>query len=102
MHRNDYPRLGERLYACTLENGLRLAVVPRPGFSRKIAYFVTDFGAIHRQFTFEGQAYAVPAGIAHFLEHKMFDMPDGRDVSAELAALGASVNAFTGYDMTAY
>ena len=102
MNCSIYPRLNEKLWFDTLPNGLRLAVVPRPGFSRKLAYFVTDFGSIHREFTYEGKKYTVPAGIAHFLEHKMFDMPDGRDVSAELAALGASVNAFTGYDMTAY
>ena len=49
----------------------------------------------------DGEKYTVPAGIAHYLEHKMFDMPQG-DVSRQFAALGASVNAFTSYDMTAY
>ena len=96
-----YPKLGERLYREKLSNGLTVAVVPRPGFSRKLAYFVTDYGSIHRKFELDGQEYEVPAGIAHYLEHKMFDLP-GRDVSAELAELGANVNAFTSYDMTAY
>ena len=96
-----YPRLGERMYREKLSNGLTVAVVPRPGFSRKLAYFVTDYGAIHRKFELDGEVYEVPAGIAHYLEHKMFDLP-GRDVSAELAELGANVNAFTSYDMTAY
>ncbi len=77
-------------------------MVPKPGFTRKMAYFVTDFGAIHRDFSLEGQAVSTPAGIAHFLEHKIFDMPGERDVSSEFAALGASVNAFTSYDLTAY
>ena len=98
----EYPRLGERLYRRTLSNGLTLMVVPRPGFTKKLAYFVTDFGSIHTDFTLEGREIHAPAGIAHFLEHKMFDMPGGRDVSAELAALGAGTNAFTSYDMTAY
>ena len=97
----EYPRLGERMYRETLSNGLTVAVVPRPGFSRKLAYFVTDYGSIHRKFQLDGVDYEVPAGIAHYLEHKMFDLP-GRDVSAELAELGANVNAFTSYDMTAY
>ena len=96
-----YPKLGEKLYREVLANGLTVAVVPRPGFSRKLAYFMTDFGSIHRCFELEGQRYEVPAGIAHYLEHKLFDLPD-RDVSAELAELGANVNAFTSYDMTAY
>ena len=97
----QYPKLGERLWKEVLPNGLTVVVVPRPGFSRKLAYFVTDFGSIHTDFELEGKDYSVPAGIAHYLEHKMFDLP-GRDVSAELAELGASVNAFTSYDMTAY
>lgn len=99
--KKEYPGLGETVYCETLSNGLTVQVVPRPGFQRKLAYFVTDFGAIHRDFTLEGQAFRTPAGVAHFLEHKMFELP-GRDVTAEFAALGASVNAFTSYDMTAY
>ena len=101
MNRTHYERLGEDLYSTVLPNGLRVYVVPRPGFSRKLAYFVTDFGSVHQDFELEGQEYHVPGGIAHYLEHKMFDLP-GRDVSAELASLGANVNAFTSYDMTAY
>ena len=97
-----FPQLDETVYMDTLPNGLRVCVLPRPGFSRKLAYFVTDFGAIHTSFILEGQRIQTPAGIAHFLEHKMFDLPGGRDVSAELAALGASTNAFTSHDMTAY
>lgn len=96
-----YPKLDETVYTAVLQNGLTVKVIPRPGFTRKMAYFVTDFGAIHTHFRYDGQEYQVPAGIAHFLEHKMFELP-GRDVSAEFAALGANVNAFTSYDMTAY
>ena len=102
MTAKEYPRLGETLYQTTLPNGLRIFVVPRPGFTRKLAYFVTDFGSIHTDFELEDRVIHAPAGIAHFLEHKMFDLPGGRDVSAELAALGAGTNAFTSYDMTAY
>ena len=101
MDKLCYPNLGETLYRQVLPNGLTLCVVPRPGFSRKLAYFVTDFGAIHTEFTCDGIPYRVPDGVAHYLEHKLFDMPDG-EVSAKFVALGASPNAFTGYDMTAY
>ena len=96
-----FPRLGEQLFRRTLSNGLAVAVVPRAGFQRKLAYFVTDFGSIHSDFRLEGETYHTPSGVAHFLEHKMFELP-GRDVTAEFASLGASVNAFTSYDMTAY
>lgn len=101
MSFQNYPKLAERVFRQVLPNGLTVIVVSRPGFQRKLAYFATDFGSIHRDFVWQGERYQVPAGIAHFLEHKMFDLPD-RDVSAELAALGAHVNAFTSYDMTAY
>ena len=102
MKKYEYPELGEVLYKEQLSNGLTVLVLPRPGFSRKLAYFVTDYGSIHTDFSLEGRQIHAPAGIAHFLEHKMFDLPGGRDVSAELAALGAGTNAFTSYDMTAY
>ena len=101
MEKLTYPELGETLYRHTLKNGLSVIVVPRPGFTKKLCYFVTDFGSIHTHFTMDGQSQKVPEGIAHYLEHKLFDMPD-RDVTAEFAALGAVPNAFTGYDMTAY
>lgn len=102
MKKYEYPQLSETLYMDKLDNGLTVCVLPRPGFSRKLAYFVTDFGAIHTDFLLDGREIHAPAGIAHFLEHKMFELPDGRDVSAELAALGAVTNAFTSHDMTAY
>ena len=101
MKKTHYPNLGETAWRKTLENGLQVVVVPKPGFTRKLAYFVTDFGSIHTDFQLEGKHYHVPAGVAHYLEHKLFELPD-RDVTAEFAALGANVNAFTSYDMTAY
>ena len=101
MDKKHYPQLGETVFWDALANGLTIAVVPRPGFTKKLAYFVTDFGSIHTEFTQDGQRFTAPAGVAHYLEHKLFDMP-GRDVTEEFAALGAVPNAFTGYDMTAY
>jgi len=101
MERIYYPETGETLCRDTLPCGLQVAVLPRPGFTKKLCYFVTNYGAIHTEFTMDGVDYRVPAGVAHYLEHKLFDMP-GRDVSAEFAAMGAMPNAFTSYDMTAY
>ena len=101
MNKQYYPALDETLYSETLPNGLHIMVCHKPGFTKKLCYFATDYGAVHRQFTLEGQHHTTPAGIAHYLEHKLFDMPQG-DVSREFAARGASVNAFTSYDMTAY
>ena len=101
MNKQYYPALDETLYRATLPNGLKILMVPKPGFTKKKAYFVTDFGAVHTVFTLNGEKHTVPAGVAHYLEHKLFDLP-GRDVSAEFASMGAMVNAFTSYDLTAY
>ena len=102
MKKTYYPELDETLYTRVLENGLTVAVVPRKGFTKKLAYFVTDYGSIHTDFVLNGKVHKAPAGVAHYLEHKMFDLPGKRDVSAEFAAMGAMTNAFTSYDMTAY
>ena len=102
MERISYPNLGEELYRTVLPNGLTILVDPKPGFSRKLAYFATDFGGVHNVFRLDGRDVAAPSGVAHFLEHKLFDMPGGRDVTAEFAALGAVPNAFTSHDLTVY
>ena len=101
MEKIFYPQVNETLYKAKLSCGLSVAVLPRPGFTKKLCYLVADCGAIHREFTMDGVSYHAPAGVAHYLEHKLFDMP-GRDVTEEFATLGAIPNAFTGYDMTAY
>ena len=101
MKKKYYPQLDETVFWDTLPNGLTIAVVPKAGFQKKLAYFVTDYGSIHTRFRLDGEAMEAPDGVAHFLEHKMFDLPRG-EISAEFAALGANPNAFTSYDMTAY
>ena len=102
MTRIDYPELDEILCTQTLPNGLTVCVVPRKGFTKSLAYFVTDYGSVHTEYSLNGEKIQAPAGVAHYLEHKMFDLPGNRDVSAEFAAMGALTNAFTSYDMTAY
>ncbi len=101
MEKLHYPQVDEHIYRTKLSNGLTVMVVPRPGFQKKLCYLAVDYGSIHRCCTVDGEALNAPMGIAHYLEHKLFDMP-GRDISAEFAELGGFPNAFTGYDMTAY
>lgn len=101
MIRKEYPRIGETCLEERLENGLRLRVVPKADFARKYAFLAVDFGSIDTAFTWEGKSWRVPDGVAHYLEHKLFELPEG-DATACFAALGASPNAFTGYSMTAY
>ena len=61
-----------------------------------------NIGLECREFTMNGVSYRAPMGIAHFLEHKLFENEDGSDTFARFAALGASANAFTSNAMTAY
>ena len=102
MNRLEYPALGETLYETVLSNGLKILVAKKPGFRKATAMFAARYGGADRRFQLAGEWMDTPAGVAHFLEHKMFDMPDGRNVLAELSARGANPNAFTGAGMTAY
>ena len=101
MQRTDDPALGMALYSGSLPNGLTIFVSPRPGWRKCLACFVTRYGGADRRFVLDGEAYDTPAGVAHYLEHKMFDMPDG-SVDDVFAARGASANAYTSEAVTSY
>lgn len=97
-----YDALQETLYRETMDNGLQVYVLPKPGFQKTYATFSTKYGSIDNRFQVEGQEeISVPDGIAHFLEHKMFEEPEG-DIFAKFASQGASANAFTSFDQTVY
>lgn len=102
MKMTDYPGIGERLYREVLPNGLRINIVPKPGFGSFFAAFATDYGGAARRFELGGELIDTPAGVAHFLEHKMFDLPDGDNALTLLSANGADPNAFTSAAMTCY
>ena len=102
METKAYPQLGETLYSATLPNGLRLRVIPKKGFRSRYAVFAANYGGCHRRFSVDGQRRDTPAGVAHFLEHKMFDLPEGDRTLDRLTANGADPNAFTSEDMTCY
>ena len=101
MNIQKYEQLGETLYTKVLDNGLTVYVVPKPEFSKSYAFFATRYGGMDTKFCLDGQWYDTPAGIAHFLEHKMFDTEDGNALQ-DLAANGASPNAFTSNAITGY
>ena len=84
-----------------LSNGMRVLVRPMPGFSDIHAVCGTAFGSVDAAFELDGARVEVPAGTAHFLEHKMFESEEG-DAFALYAATGASANAFTSFDKTCY
>ena len=84
-----------------LPSGLTVIVRPMPGYSSMHAVYATRFGSIDRRFCLDGTETDLPAGVAHFLEHKMFEDEDG-DAFAKYAKTGANANAFTSFDRTCY
>ena len=101
MDKKLYPRIGEEVIWVTLDNGLPVCIVPKKGFSRKYALFATRYGGMDMRFRLNGQWLDTPAGIAHYLEHKMFDT-EGGNALQELAMNGAEPNAFTSNAITCY
>ena len=102
MAKREYAQLQETLYSERLDNGLEVHVLPKPGFTKTYAVFQTRYGSVDNHFRPPGgQPIRVPDGIAHFLEHKMFEEPEG-DVFARFASQGASANAYTSFDRTVY
>ena len=83
----------------TLANGLTVLVHSMPGFTGVHAVYATRFGSVDRAFMMNGKRYDLPAGIAHFLEHKMFETEEG-DAFTLYAKTGANANAYTSFDKT--
>lgn len=101
MKQRFYERIGESVYREALPNGLEICVVPKPGYAKKYAFFATRYGGMDTRFQLDGKWLDTPAGIAHYLEHKMFDTKEGNALQ-ELAKNGAEPNAFTSNAMTGY
>lgn len=102
MEKLQFDNLQETLYKEVMDNGLHVYVLPKPGFQKMYATFATKYGSVDNHFRVEGEEeISVPDGIAHFLEHKMFEEPEG-DIFATFASNGASANAFTSFDQTVY
>lgn len=94
----------ETIFSTTLPNGLRVYLMPKAGFSKTYGLFVTNYGSLDNEFIpLDGQEFKkVPAGIAHFLEHKVFELEGDKDASNLFAQLGADANAYTSFTETAY
>ena len=104
MKITKYNTLKETLYYDELENGLKVFILPKPGFSKTYALFSTRFGSIDTTFVplNEDEMITVPDGIAHFLEHKMFEQEDGIDPFSYFSESGTGSNASTSFDNTQY
>lgn len=102
MEKIVFDQLQETLYHEQLPNGLDVYLLPKQGFQKTYATFTTHYGSIDNDFQPpNGERMQVPDGIAHFLEHKMFEQEEG-DVFKDFSKNGASANAFTSFDRTAY
>lgn len=98
-----YPAVKETLYQTSLENGLTVTLLPKKDFNEVYGVVSVQVGSVDTRFTVDGndlQQY--PQGIAHFLEHKLFEREDSGDVMAAFTELGAESNAFTSFTNTSY
>lgn len=104
MMKREIKGLELTLYEEVLENGLHIFIVPKKSSESIYATFTTDFGAYQTEFIPLGEQEFkhVPDGIAHFLEHKMFEQPDGMDVMSLFSNQGVSANANTSMFKTTY
>lgn len=91
----------EKVYALDHKDGLKTIYIHKPGFKRSVAAIGTPFGSLNLTQKIDGKIVEHKKGIAHFLEHKLFDN-QGEDVLAKFSKLGASANAFTSFDQTVY
>ncbi len=97
-------KVKEKLYTEKLENGLTVMIIPKKDVQKKYVIWGTKYGSNDSEFIVPGETEAtkVPNGIAHFLEHKMFEQENGTDSLFALTSMGVSANAYTTNDQTAY
>lgn len=102
MRKIRYEQIDETLYSEVLDNGLKVFVLPKPDFHKTYGLFSINYGSIDNEFGYtKDTIQKVPDGIAHFLEHKMFEKEAG-DVFQVFGKNGASANAFTSFTRTSY
>ena len=97
-------KVKEKLYIEKLENGLTVMIIPKPGIQKKYVIWGTNYGSNDNKFVVPGEnkETEVPNGVAHFLEHKLFEQENGTNSLDTLTALGVNANAYTTNDHTAY
>lgn len=103
MKKQVFEGFGEESYVkVTMQNGLDIYIMEKPQYSSSYAIYGTRYGSIDTKFSKDGgEEICVPEGIAHYLEHKLFEGEDG-DAFSKYAKTGASANAFTSFDRTCY
>ncbi len=96
--------LNEKIYSEKLDNGLQVILIPKKGGIKKYAAYATHFGSLNYEFKSieDSENVVVPDGIAHFLEHKLFEQEDGVNALDKLTKMGANPNAYTSFNHTSY
>ena len=98
-----YPAVKEMVYRTRLANGLTVALLPKKEFKEVYGSVTVQFGSVDMLVTeVDGDVKEYPAGIAHFLEHKLFEREDSSDLMSAFTSLGADSNAFTSFTKTSY
>ena len=98
-----YPAVKEMVYRTRLANGLTVALLPKKEFKEVYGSVTVQFGSVDMLVTeVDGDVKQYPAGIAHFLEHKLFEREDSSDLMSAFTSLGADSNAFTSFTKTSY
>ena len=98
-----YPAVKETLYQATLKNGLTVTLLPKNDFNEVYGVVTVQVGSVDTEFTARnGKKEEYPSGIAHFLEHKLFERENAEDIMAAFTELGAESNAFTSFTNTSY
>ena len=98
-----YPAVKEMVYRTRLSNGLTVALLPKKEFKEVYGSVTVQFGSVDTLVTeVDGDVKEYPAGIAHFLEHKLFEREDSSDLMSAFTSLGADSNAFTSFTKTSY
>lgn len=98
-----YPAVKEMVYRTRLSNGLTVALLPKKEFKEVYGSVTVQFGSVDMLVTeVDGDVKEYPAGIAHFLEHKLFEREDSSDLMSAFTSLGADSNAFTSFTKTSY
>ena len=98
-----YPAVKETLYQAKLENGLTVSLLPKNDFNEVYGVVTVYVGSVDTEFTArDSKEKTYPKGIAHFLEHKLFERENSEDIMAAFTKLGADSNAFTSFTNTSY
>ena len=103
MKVHNYELIDEKVFEHELDNGLKLFIIPKPGFQKTFVTYTTQFGSLDNHFKPLGsnKFVKVPDGVAHFLEHKLFEKEE-EDLFTAFAEENAQANAFTSFDRTSY